>query len=389
MKTLLRFALILLLTTAAFLVGTSWKINQEVNTKVELKETIEASPQPVTTFTEEKIAPERKNLPRKGLTDGEMATISLFERATPSVVFITTSDVRRDYFTRSLREYKSGSGSGFIWDDKGHIITNYHVIQNADRATVTLSDQSTYPAKLVGKAPSKDLAVLKIEAPIEKLRPLQKGTSYDLRVGQSVYAIGNPFGLDQTLTTGIVSALGREINSVANVPIRDVIQTDAAINPGNSGGPLLNSSGELIGVNTAIYSPSGASAGIGFSIPVDAVNWVVPDLIQHGVIQRPTMGVNFIPQRTLRQLGVKGLMIYRVGHNSAAEKAGIRPLYRDDQGVLHLGDIIVAINGEPIETENDYLLALENYRVGDKIEVIVEREQERVALDLTLDPANQ
>lgn len=389
MKTLLRFVLIFLLIVAAFLAGTSWKINQTVGTKTALKEEQITIPPAVTTFTAERIAPERNNLPKKGLTDAEMATISLFERSTPSVVFITTSDIRRDYFTRNLREYKSGSGSGFIWDDEGHIITNFHVIQNADKATVTLSDQSTYSAKLVGKAPSKDLAVLKIDAPIEKLRPLRKGTSYDLRVGQSVYAIGNPFGLDQTLTTGIVSALGREINSVANVPIRDVIQTDAAINPGNSGGPLLNSSGELIGVNTAIYSPSGASAGIGFSIPVDAVNWVVPDLIQYGIIQRPTMGVNFIPQRTLRQLGVKGLMIYRVGPGSAAEQAGIQPLYRDDQGKLHLGDIIVAIDGEPIASENDYLLALENYRVGDKVKVTVERENERIALDLTLDPANE
>ncbi len=389
MKNILRFLLILLLTTAAFLAGTYWKINQTVNEKDNQQDTLKLTTTPATTFTEEKIAPERKNLPRKGLTDAEMETISLFEKATPSVVFITTSDVRRDYYTRSLKEYKSGSGSGFIWDDQGHIITNYHVIQNADRATVTLSDQSTYQAKLVGKAPSKDLAVLKIDAPIEKLRPLQKGRSNDLRVGQSVYAIGNPFGLDQTLTTGIVSALGREINSVANVPIRDVIQTDAAINPGNSGGPLLNSSGELIGVNTAIYSPSGASAGIGFSIPVDAVNWVVPDLIQYGVIQRPTMGIDFVQQRTLRQIGVKGLMISYVGSNSAAEKAGMRAPYRDAKGTLHWGDIIVAIDGEPIESENDYLLALENYRVGDKIKVLVERENERITLDLTLDPANQ
>lgn len=388
MKNLLRFCLILLLTTAAFLAGTSWKINQEVNSKVELKESVILE-SPVTTFTEEKIAPERNNLPRKGLNDAEKATISLFEKATPSVVFITTSDVRRDYFTRSIREYKSGSGSGFIWDDEGHIITNYHVIQGADRATVTLSDQSSYRAKLIGKAPSKDLAVLKIEAPIEKLRPLQTGTSYDLRVGQSVYAIGNPFGLDQTLTTGIVSALGREINSVSNIPIRDVIQTDAAINPGNSGGPLLNSSGELIGVNTAIYSPSGASAGIGFSIPVDALKWVVPDLLEYGVIQRPTIKIDFIPQRTTRQLGLEGLLVYRVGRNSSAEKAGIQPTFRDGNGKLHLGDIIVAIGEEPIKTENDYLLALENYRVGDRVEVLVERGNERIALDLMLDPANQ
>lgn len=386
MKNVLRFILILLLTAIAFFAGTAWKINQE-NSGSRVKVT-DLQKEQVTTFTEEKIAPTRNNEPVRGLDDAEKATISLFEKATPSVVFITTSDVRRDYFTRSLKEYKSGSGSGFIWDYNGHIITNYHVIKGADKAMVTLSDQTSYPAKLVGIAPSKDLAVLKIDAPDEKLRPLRTGNSYNLRVGQSVYAIGNPFGLDQTLTTGIVSALGREINSVQGLPIRDVIQTDAAINPGNSGGPLLNSSGQLIGVNTAIYSPSGASAGIGFSIPVDAVKWVVPDLIKYGKMQRPAIGVDFFPQRTTAQLGLNGILVKSVWKGTAAEKAGIQPTYRDRYGKLHLGDIIVAIDGERIENENDYLLTLENYRAGDKVSILVEREDRRVKLDVVLDAAN-
>lgn len=383
MKNALLFALIFLLTTTAFIAGTAWKINDENHGKrANIKD---LQNEQVTTFTEEKVAPSRNNEPTKGLDNIEKATISLFEKATPSVVFITTSDVRRDYFSRSFKEYKSGSGSGFIWDSKGHIITNYHVIKGADKAMITLSDQTSYPAKLVGIAPSKDLAVLKIDAPREKLRPLRTGTSYDLKVGQSVYAIGNPFGLDQTLTTGIVSALGREINSVQGLPIRDVIQTDAAINPGNSGGPLLNSSGELIGVNTAIYSPSGASAGIGFSIPVDAVKWVVPDLIKYRKIQRPDIGADFFPHSTTSKLGLNGVLVKTVWKGTAAEKAGIQPTYRDKYGKLHLGDIIVAINNERIENENDYLLELENYRAGDKVEILVERKGERLELDLILD----
>ena len=201
----------------------------------------------------------------------EQATIKLFEEAAPSVVYITTTTVQQDYWSRNVYEIPAGTGSGFIWDDKGHIVTNFHVIQNAYKAKVTLSDQTTYDAEIVGKEPIKDLAVLRI-VPKGTLKPIPIGSSHDLKVGQSVFAIGNPFGFDQTLTTGIISALGREIESVARVPIRDVIQTDAAINPGNSGGPLLDISGRLIGVNTAIYSPSGAYAGIGFSIPVDAVN---------------------------------------------------------------------------------------------------------------------
>ena len=221
------------------------------------------------------------------LQPNEKATINLFQEAAPSVVFINTSTFEKDYFTMNIAEIPKGSGSGFIWDTEGHIVTNYHVIENADKATVTLSDQSTWNAKLIGFAPSKDLAVLKIDVPTKMLSPLPVGKSHDLLVGQTVLAIGNPFGLDQTLTTGIISALGREVNGAGGFPIKDAIQTDAAINPGNSGGPLLNSSGELIGVNTAIYSPSGAYAGIGFSIPVDAVRWIIPELVKYGKIKRP------------------------------------------------------------------------------------------------------
>ena len=239
---------------------------------------------------------------------------------------------------------------------------------------------------MVGVAPEKDLAVLKIDLSTEESLPLPIGSSENLRVGQSVYAIGNPFGLDQTLTTGIVSALGREIQSVAGIPIRDVIQTDAAINPGNSGGPLLNSSGELIGVNTAIYSPSGASAGIGFSIPVDVVNWVVPELIEYGELKRPSLGVETARQGITNRLGLKGALVIEVINGSTADKVGLRPTYRDRYGNIQLGDIIVGINEEVIDNNNDLFLALENYEEGDLITLKLIRDQEELEVELNLDP---
>jgi S1-C subfamily serine protease len=220
--------------------------------------------------------------PRGDLAEEEKATIELFRQASKSVVYITAIALRRDAFSLNVYEIPEGTGSGFMWDEEGHIVTNYHVIRTANGCQVTLADNSTYSAELVGAAPAKDLAVLRIDAPKRLLRPIPVGTSRDLLVGQKVFAIGNPFGLDQTLTTGVISALNREIQSVARQPIQGVIQTDAAINPGNSGGPLLDSAGRLIGVNTAIFSPSGAYAGIGFAIPVDTVNEVVPKLIQQG-----------------------------------------------------------------------------------------------------------
>lgn len=324
---------------------------------------------------------------RSDLNPSEIATIQLFENSAPSVVFITTTDVRRDFWTRNVMEIPSGTGSGFMWDDQGHIITNYHVIQKAHKATVTLSDRSTWEAKLIGQAPDKDLAVLKIEAPKELLIPLSRADSDNLLVGQAVYAIGNPFGLDHTLTTGVISALGREITSVSGLPIKDAIQTDAAINPGNSGGPLLDSSGRLIGVNTSIYSPSGAYAGIGFCIPSDVVNWVVPDLIQYGKLMRPDIGVQFANASANQRFGFKGALVVDVIKGSAAAKVGIRSTLRDRYGNIRWGDIVVGLDGEKVESRNDLLLLLEEYKAGDLVKLTIVRDEQEMELDLVLDEA--
>ncbi|MGH7790351.1 MAG: S1C family serine protease [Candidatus Binatia bacterium] len=307
------------------------------------------------------------------LADDERGTVELFQRSSPSVVFVTSLALRRNAFRLNLTQIPRGSGSGFVWDTAGHIVTNFHVIQGGDAAQVTLSDQTTWDATLVGAAPEKDLAVLRIEAPAGTLHPIPIGTANDLQVGQHVFAIGNPFGLDHTLTTGVISALGREIDSVARIPIRDVIQTDAAINPGNSGGPLLDSSGRLIGVNTAIFSPSGAYAGIGFAIPVDTVQWVVPDLIAYGKVRRPTLGVQIAPPQIARQLGIDGALILDVTADGGAARAGLRPTRRDERGRLLLGDVIVAVDGKAVRSGNDLVLALEQREVGKKVLVKLRR----------------
>ena len=331
-------------------------------------------------------APEARPIaPRADLGEGEQRTIRLFEEASPSVVYITTVAEQIDFFSRDIAQIPLGTGSGFIWDDSGHIITNFHVIQNADAARVTLADRSTWEAKLVGVAPEKDLAVLKIDAPREKLQPIPLGASHDLRVGQNVFAIGNPFGLDQTLTVGIVSALGREIQAADGTPIRDVIQTDAAINPGNSGGPLLDSAGRLIGVNSAIRSPSGASAGIGFAIPVDAVNWVVPELISFGKLRRPSIDLEVANAYIARRLGIgEGLLVLDVTRGGAAEKAGIQPTRRTRRGEIILGDIIVGIDGQPIRVPGDLRLALERKQPGETIQVTVVRNRRELTVAVKL-----
>ena len=318
------------------------------------------------------------------LNDGERGTVELFQHASPAVVFITSLSVRRGAFRFNLMQIPRGSGSGFLWDDAGHVVTNFHVIEGGDAAQVTLSDQSTWNAKLVGAAPEKDLAVLKIDAPAERLHPIPLGTASDLQVGQSVYAIGNPFGLDQTLTTGVISALGREIESAGRIPIRDVIQTDAAINPGNSGGPLLSSNGRLIGVNTAIFSPSGAYAGIGFAIPVDTVQGVVPDLIQHGRVIRPSLGVQLASQQVTRRLGIDGALILEVSPGGAAARAGLRPTVRNDRGHLVLGDVIIAIDGQSVRSSGDLLLLLEQHDAGDRVKVRIERDGKERDVRVTL-----
>ena len=377
-----RLLLWTVLLGAGFLAGVAWKSN---DTRVD-------QPAAASEESNATLVREQQETPsadpaaaRTDLTAEERATINLFEKASRSVAFITTTNVRMDFFTRNVTEIPRGTGSGFVWDQKGHIVTNYHVIQGADKAKVTLANGEIYQAELVGYAPEKDLAVLRIEAPRKELLPIPVGTSSDLLVGQSVYAIGNPFGLDQTLTTGIVSALGREINSVAGIPIRDVIQTDAAINPGNSGGPLLDSSGRLIGVNTAIYSPSGASAGIGFSIPADVVNWVVPELIQYGKIKRPSLGVELASSSITSRLGLKGALIIDIVEGSPAEKAGLRPTRRDRSGAIQLGDLIVGINNTKIASGNDLILELERYRPGDEVEVTLQRDKEEVKVRAVLE----
>ncbi len=336
----------------------------------------------------EMTAPAREDIPN-GLIEEEKANIRLFEKAKPSVCYINTSVVQRSYYSRNVMEVPRGSGSGFTWDKDGHIITNFHVIQNADVARVTLFDGSNYEASLVGVAPEKDLAVLKIDAPPSRLKPIPLSNSYNLQVGQIAYAIGNPFGLDYTFTKGIISALGREIKSPAQIPIRDVIQTDAAINPGNSGGPLLNSSGELIGVNTAIYSPSGASAGIGFSIPVDEVRWVVPELIQFGEIRRPTIGIEPASPSIARRLQIKkGVLIINNIPGGPADRAGLRPTTQNRYGEITLGDIIIGIDNEPVNSLNDLLLSLEKYQSGQEVTLRIMRDEEELTFPLVLAGAN-
>jgi S1-C subfamily serine protease len=326
--------------------------------------------------------------PRGDFSPDEKSTIGLFRQASPGVVNITAIGVQRDLFTLNLHQIPQGTGSGFVWDTSGNIITNFHVIQNASAAQVTLADQSSWKARLVGVAPDKDLAVLRIDAPAKRLYPIPIGTSKDLRVGQSVFAIGNPFGLDQTLTTGVISALNREIESVTRRPIQGVIQSDAAINPGNSGGPLLDSAGRLIGVNTAIFSPSGVSAGIGFAIPVDTVNRLVPELIRSGKIIRPGLGVQLddqINEQVTQRLGVKGVLVVDVVRGGAAAKAGIQPTRRDAEGRLRLGDIITAVDGKKVETPNDLFLMLEKYKVGDVVNLTLLRDGKGVQAKVNLE----
>lgn len=327
----------------------------------------------------------RPVVPRGDLASDEQVTIDIFKEASPSVVYIISTDVLRDRFTLDVFQIPRGAGTGFIYDSEGHIVTNHHVVAQGRSWTVTLADHSRWDAEFVGAAPDKDLAVLKINAPAAQLKPLAVGVSKDLQVGQKVLAIGNPFGLDQSLTTGIVSALGREIRSMTDRAIEDVIQTDAAINPGNSGGPLLDSAGRLIGVNTQIASPSGASAGIGFAIPVDTVNRIVPELIRHGRIQRPMLGVVIWPDSVAQELGVRGVLLREVSPGGSAEKAGLRGTSFDRSGrPVQLGDLITGIGDRPVRDQGDLLDALVQYNVGDEVPVAYIRDSKEQSTKVRL-----
>jgi S1-C subfamily serine protease len=326
---------------------------------------------------------------RGDLAADEKATIELFENASPSVAFITSVALRaQGPLGLDVARIPQGAGSGIVWDQQGHIVTNYHVVAGEANGNVefevTLADQSSHSGRVIGVAPDSDLAVLRINAPAHQLRPIAIGTSKDLRVGQKVLAIGNPFGLDQTLTTGIVSALGRQIPTETQRTIKDVIQTDAAINPGNSGGPLLDSAGRLIGVNTAIYSPSGASAGIGFAIPVDTVNRVVPDLIAHGRVVRPQMGISPAHDSLARRLGLTGVLVSDVDPKGPAAKAGLQGMRRSPNGRWLLGDVIVGLDGKVVKTFDDLVTLLESHKVGDTVRVTFMRGDKKMTADIQL-----
>ncbi len=321
------------------------------------------------------------------LLEDEKNTSEIFRRVSPSVVFITTAVRETDMFSFNSMEVPRGSGSGFIWDTRGHVVTNFHVVNGASSWTVTLpgkQEDSTYPAQVVGVDPSRDIAVLKIDAPAARLKAVQLGGSDALQVGQKVLAIGNPFGLDQTLTTGIVSALGREIDAENGRKIHDMIQTDASINPGNSGGPLLDSRGRVIGINTAIYSPTGTSAGIGFAVPVNLVKRVVPQILQYGKPLRVGIGVLPVTDSVARANGIRGVIVARVVPGAAAEKAGLRGLVRGRRGEIVLGDVIVGLGGKTIEGQEDLYSALDSYKSGDEVDVVVIREGKRRSTRVTL-----
>lgn len=325
----------------------------------------------------------------EGLGADEKRDIEVFRRTRASVVFITNLALRRGLLSFDVQQIPQGSGSGFIWDQQGHVVTNFHVIQESQALAVTLSDQSEYEAKVVGAAPDKDIAVLRIAAPREKLVPLTPGHSQGLLAGQKVLAVGNPFGLDQSLTVGVVSALGRELQSPSGRRIRDVIQTDAAINPGNSGGPLLDSSGRLVGVNTAIFSPSGAFAGIGFAVPVDTVVRLVPQLITKGRIAQAGIGVTLVPHQYNAQLGIDGVAIAEVVQGSPADKAGLQGAQVVRGRRVVLGDRIVAVDGTPVKTEDDVRDAFEAAGVGKTIKLTIARGRERRDLQVSLVAVNE
>jgi len=323
--------------------------------------------------------------PRGPLGAEEQGTVDRFKEARTSVVYLTSLAYQQDFFSLDVQTVPTGTGSGFIWDTEGHVVTNFHVIEEAQEVEVALADGSRHKARLVGAAPEKDLAVLQLQTRGLKLRPIPLGSSADLQVGQSVLAIGNPFGLDQTLTRGVVSALGREIQSATRRKISGVIQTDAAINPGNSGGPLLDSAGRLIGVNTAIHSTSGSSAGIGFAVPVDTVNRIVPQLISRGEPVRVDLGFDPLPDAWSANLDLpKGVIVGRVRRGGPAERAGLQGLTREGRGYA-LGDIIVGANGQPVRDLDRLLDLAEAEKPGATLRLEVLRQGRRVQVPVALE----
>jgi S1-C subfamily serine protease len=337
-----------------------------------------------------KDVPMRTVTPRGELYADEKNTIELFENARDSVVYISTAALVRDVWTRNVFSVPKGTGSGFIWDDLGHVVTNFHVIAGANEATVKLADGRDYKATLVGASQIHDIAVLKIGVEFKRPPPVPIGTSHDLKVGQKVYAIGNPFGLDWTLTSGIVSALDRSLAGDNGQTVEHLIQTDAAINPGNSGGPLLDSAKRLIGINTAIYSPSGASAGIGFAVPVDTVMKVVPELINKGKYIRPSLGIEVDQQandKLSSLLGITGVVILNVKSGSIAQKVGLTGIKMLNNSWIP-GDIIIAINDKEVDSVQKLFSKLDDQQIGDIVKVKVVRNGTEREVSLPLQAGN-
>ncbi len=311
------------------------------------------------------------------LLESEKNTVSIFERNVKSVVNVSNIRIARSgwWFHSEEMEVPAGAGSGFVWDDQGHIVTNYHVIANGDSFVISFhKDKETYEAKVVGAFPQKDIAVLKLKKKPKKLYPIIPGLSKNLRVGQKAMAIGNPFGLDHTMTSGIISATDRRIRGIANVTISGMIQTDCSINPGNSGGPLYDSQGQVIGMNTMIYSASGSSAGVGFSVPVDTIKNIVPQIIKHGKVKRPGLGIGLLEERLKYHFGIeKGIVIKYVDPKSPAAKAGLEGMSRNQRGQYLLGDIIIKIDGKEVNNYDEIFNVLDNYNVGDTVQLTFKR----------------
>lgn len=321
----------------------------------------------------------------------ERTNMQIFEQTAPSVTSITNKRLRlqqRGIFSFNVMKIPQGAGSGFLWDDKGHIVTNYHVIHEADEIEVKLQNGKSYGASVVGKDPDHDLAVLHIDAMSPNIPPVMIGSSNDLRVGQKVLAIGNPFGYDSTLTTGIISALGRTMQSMTKRYIHDVIQTDAAINPGNSGGPLLDSFGRLIGVNTAIISPSGTYSGVGFAVPVDTVNRIVTKLINYGKVGRPGLGISLFTDYFMSRWGIEGVGIREVDKGSSAEEAGLRGAKRLPGGRIEIRDIIIECDGSQVRKRSDLIRILDRHEVGDEVDIVIIRSGVKKSVRITIQSIN-
>jgi S1-C subfamily serine protease len=341
-----------------------------------------SEPLPVPALAPPPIAP----LSAGARIEDERNTIDVFREVAPTAVFVTQKQMVVDYWAGTTVEVAAGSGSGFVWDKEGHVVTNFHVIQNARALTVTLQDHSIHEAVVRGAEPRKDIAVIKIDVPADKLVPIKlpADRKLGLEVGQKAIAIGNPFGLDHTLTVGVVSALGRSMEGVGGVTIRDMIQTDAAINPGNSGGPLLDSSGRLIGMNTAIYSKTGSNAGVGFAVPVSTIQRVVPQIIKNGHAEQVGLGIRIDSEQQLeRRAGIHGVIVLAVQPGSPAEAAGLRGARNTPRGIV-LGDVIVGVDGTAISDYDDLYNELDAHRAGDRVKLKVRRENQTVDIETAL-----